>query len=99
MGMRRSTRQELRKLRELVWEAYEGVNCYFCREPLLEGENLYGNGNGDGTKTDQMMEITVHHRDGDHYNNTAGNHKPCHRRCHKSFHMKERWAAKRKGGR
>jgi hypothetical protein len=98
MGMRKSTRQELRKLRELVWEAYDGVACFFCHEPLLDGTNEYGNGNGDGTKTDSMLEITVHHKDGDHSNNEPRNRKPCHRRCHKSFHMAERWRI-RKGGR
>ena len=101
MGMRKSTRQELRKLRELVWEAFEGVSCYFCHEPLLTGSNLYkdGHGSGDGTKTAEMLEITIHHRDGNHHNQEKRNRKPCHSRCHRSHHMTMRWVERKRAAR
>lgn len=100
MGMRKSTRQELRKLREIVHELLEGMNCYFCHEPLLP-KNHHGHGDGEASPID--TDLALHHRDGNHSNNEKSNRKWSHRRCHKSFHMKERWRARKraakKGGR
>jgi hypothetical protein len=95
MGMRKSTRQELRKLRELCQHFLEDMTCMFCHEPLVGGKNHYGHGDGEGSPLD--IELTIHHKDGNHRNNAKKNRKVVHRRCHKSFHMAERHAAKRKG--
>lgn len=97
MGMRRSTRQELRKLREIVREVFEGVDCYFCKESLLngDGKNHYGHGDGEGSPV-RMTELTLHHRDGNHHNNEKRNRVWSHRRCHKSYHLAERHRLKKK---
>jgi hypothetical protein len=108
MGMRKSTRQELRKLREIVREVFEitkdspekGVSvnrlCFFCNEPLIDGENSYHPGDGEGSPIDSLMEFTLHHKDGNHSNNKHSNRKWSHRRCHKSHHLTERHAQNRK---
>jgi hypothetical protein len=101
MGMRRSTRQELRKLREICRDLLDGKACMFCHEPLLDTDNHYGHGDGEGSPF-SATDLTLHHKDGDHSNNAKKNRVWVHRRCHKSHHMTERWVEKRaaaKGGR
>lgn len=93
MGMRRSTRQELRKLRELVRHFLEDVNCCFCKEPMLDSTNCYNHGDGEGSPFD--VGITIHHADGNHSNNAKRNRKIAHTRCHKAYHMAERHRARR----
>jgi hypothetical protein len=94
MGMRRSTRQELRKLREIVREVFEGRVCPFCKEPLLQSDNSYNHGDGESSPFD--TDLTLHHKDGDHDNNDKHNRVWSHRRCHKSFHLTARHKANRK---
>jgi hypothetical protein len=93
MGMRRSTRQELRMLRGIVRSVLEDTLCHFCKEPLLEDDNHYAHGAGEGSP---IPELTEHHKDGDHDNNAKKNRVWTHRRCHKSFHLTERHKANRK---
>jgi len=111
MGMRKGTRQELRKLREMVRWAYADVVCYFCHEPLLTHEHDdtdYEDDEladsfadayqpGDGESSPMNTDVTLHHIDGDHENNDRRNHAWAHRRCHKSHHLAERHAARRRG--
>lgn len=92
--MRRSTRQELRKLREIVREVFEDVQCGLCKEPLLDSENCYNHGDGEGSPV--RAGLTLHHRDGNHNNNAKKNRQWVHTRCHKSYHLAERHAARRR---
>jgi len=93
MGMRRSTRQELRKLREICREALDGVRCFLCKELILQSDNCYGPGDGEGSPFE--VGITIHHADGNHSNNDKKNRKLVHTKCHKSHHLKERHAQRR----
>lgn len=95
--MRKSTRQELRKLREIVREVLEGKLCPFCKEPLITDENCYGH--GDGESSPFSTELTLHHKDGNHQNNEKKNRVWSHRRCHKSYHLTERWREKKAAAR
>jgi hypothetical protein len=97
MAMRRGTRQELRKLRELARYFLADVTCYFCDEPLIDTDDAHHHGDGEGSPFD--VGITIHHRDGDHSNGSRRNLAPAHRRCHKSYHLKERHKANRKARR
>src|SRR3954452_15661328 len=106
MAMRKSTRQELRKLREMVRWAYADVVCCFCHEPLLSNESTLWDDEdedeedeivdayapGDGESSPMNTDVTLHHLDGDHSNNLRSNHAWAHRRCHKSHHLAERHA-------
>lgn len=94
MGMRRSTRQELRKLREIVREVFEDRTCPFCTEPLLDTKNSYNHGDGESSPFD--TDFALHHKDGNHDNNKKKNRVWSHRRCHKSFHLTERHKQNRK---
>ncbi len=94
MGMRKSTRQELRKLREIVREAFEDRLCPFCKEPMISEANAYNHGDGESSPFD--VDWSLHHKDGNHYNNEKRNRVWSHRRCHKAHHMTERHKANRK---
>lgn len=85
MAMRKSTRRELRKLRELVHVLLSGKRCCFCKEPILEVEDGF-QGSGDGPQLE--IKVTIHHKDGDHDNNDPRNHRLAHQSCHKRHHMK-----------
>jgi hypothetical protein len=94
MGMRKSTRQELRKLREIVREVFDGVDCRLCKEPLLDSENCYNHGDGEGSPFE--VGLTLHHRDGNHSNNDRRNRVWVHTRCHKSYHLAQRWVERKR---
>lgn len=85
MGMRKSTRQELRMLRGIVRSVLEDVKCPFCREPLLADDNHYTHGAGEGSPLD--VELTEHHKNGKHHDNRKKNRVWTHRSCHKSYHL------------
>ncbi len=70
--VRRSTRNELRRLREIIdWMLLQfKCKCFFCREEISDA-----------------AEATIHHEDFDRSNNSAGNLKISHRACHKRFHI------------
>jgi hypothetical protein len=110
MGMRKSTRREIRKLREMVWWAYRDVHCCFCHEPLLsqndddtddeDNEIVNAYGDGDGEASPMNLDVTLHHRNGNHEDNRRKNQAWSHRRCHKAHHLTERHkAARRQAGR
>lgn len=95
MGMRKSTRQELRMLRGIVRSVLEDRLCPFCKEPLLDNStNCYSHGAGEGSPIDD--ELTEHHKNGNHDDNAKANRVWCHRRCHKAFHLTERHKVNRR---
>jgi len=96
MSMRKSTRQELRKLRELLRFLLRGKKCYFCRKPLIKDKSYAKDGDSQGSPISRR--VTIHHKDGDHDNDALGNKKLAHTPCHKSHHMKERWREKKARG-
>jgi hypothetical protein len=93
----------------MVRWAYGEAVCCFCHESLLfhaDGDDTdyedptddpaasaYNPGDGDGSPLD--MDVTLHHLNGDHHDNTRANHAWAHRRCHKSHHLREQHAARR----
>jgi hypothetical protein len=96
MGMRKSTRREVRKLREIAHYFLEDVKCYFCKKLLL-GKNRYAPGRADGSPID--IKLTQHHKDGDHYNQEKKNRVWSHDSCHRAHHMKMRHKERRKAKR
>ena len=90
--VRKSTRQELRKLREIVHDVFDGRPCFFCAAPLLT-RAAANHGDSDGPKL--LDQLTLHHVDGDHQNNAPANRVWAHRFCHKRHHMQAQHAARR----
>lgn len=97
VSMRKSSRSELRMLRTMMTHFGVNTKCYFCKQPLLTMEEIVSE---DGSwhlasKTAPLpikTKMTIHHRNGDHNDQSVRNRKPCHQKCHKRFHMKERHA-------
>lgn len=89
MSMRKSTRQELRKCRELLRYLLRGKKCFFCNKPLIEDESYAKDGDGQGSPIKDVP--TIHHIDGDHANDSEKNKAPAHDGCHRSYHAKLRW--------
>lgn len=88
MAMRKDSRRELNKLRELVHFLLVGQKCFFCNKPLsTTAETFVEHGNATGPALDER--ISVHHVDGDHSNNQHDNKALCHLKCHKSHHRRE----------
>jgi hypothetical protein len=86
MAMRKSTCNELRKLRELVRFTLRGKCCFFCHKELFEDDATYKDGDGRGAPI--ACQITVHHVDLNHDNDRRENKRLAHSSCHKRFHMK-----------
>ena len=93
--MRRSTRRELHKLREIVHVLLAGRTCPFCKAPLLTTENTYKVGESRGAPVN--ADLTWHHKDGDHYNDDRANLALTHDTCHRAYHARERAKARRLG--
>jgi hypothetical protein len=88
MAMRKSSRQELRKARELLRSVFEDYHCIFCRQLLIpKGRVAIGECDGAPIET----KITIHHANGNHDDDRKGNRRYTHTRCHKRFHMKKQW--------
>lgn len=98
MAMSKSIRKELGKMRELLWLLLADKKCFFCKEPLLAdggGVPSYVKfGNASAPPLD--LDITEHHKDGNHGNNKTSNLALCHESCHKSYHAKLVFAKWRK---
>lgn len=93
--MRKSTRQELRKLREVVRFALHGKSCYFCHKPLIREESYAKDGDGQGSPVRNGHGLpTIHHRDGNHDNDVESNKALAHDSCHRRFHAILRWLLK-----
>jgi hypothetical protein len=99
MAMRRSTKRELAKLREIVRFVLRDQCCVFCHKPLLENcGDVQTDGDGRGRPVN--ADLTIHHADGDHENQKRSNKRLAHQKCHKSHHAKIAWKAfhkKRRG--
>jgi hypothetical protein len=98
--MRKSTRSEIRMLREMMWHFGLITKCHFCNEPLLEftgGSGMdfpeFGERNCPPVKT----VLTIHHENEDHGDDRPKNRKPCHQTCHKRYHMKLRHKRRKRG--
>src|SRR5437870_5456590 len=94
MSMRKSTRQELRKCREIVRFLLRGRGCFFCRKPLIEEESYCVDGDGQGSPLGQLP--TIHHIDENHDNDDEKNKALAHVSCHKRYHATRRHEEARK---
>jgi hypothetical protein len=100
MSMRKSTRQELRKTREILRFVLRGKYCYFhgrkrhpdCPGLLVSTESYAKDGDGQGSP---VRSITIHHKDGNHDNDDDRNKALCHDPCHRRHHALERARVKR----
>lgn len=88
--MRKSTRQELRKCRELLHFLLRGKLCFFCKTALHTNGSYAKDGDGQGSPI--ARNITIHHIDLDHDNDAESNKALAHSACHRSFHLMLRWA-------
>lgn len=93
--MRKSTRRELNKLRELFWYFIAGKKCARCHELFVPADAYEMASHGDCRGEPVSLKITIHHRDHDHSNNDRRNHSLMHNACHKALHAKR--AAREKG--
>ena len=88
-GMRRSSKSELRMLREMMWHFGLIKRCRFCKKPLLtwpdEREMRFGRRDFPQVKT----KLCIHHEDEDRTNNDDDNRKPAHSKCHRQYHIKK----------
>lgn len=76
------TSYEKSRLKELLWmmiEEYQPA-CPLCKKRFDRDIDLPSRGND---------MLTVHHLDGNHYNDRPGNRVLVHRECHKSYHSKD----------
>jgi hypothetical protein len=89
-SMRRSTKAELRMLREIGWHFGTIKKCYFCKKPLLESSTpgatdlKFGERSFPPIKT----KLAIHHQNEDHNDNRPKNRKPAHSKCHRKYHIK-----------
>jgi len=88
MSMRKSTRQELRKCRELIRFLIRDKCCCFCHKPLMDDESYAKDGDGQGSPI--ARRITIHHVDGNHENDAQNNKRLSHTSCHLSYHARKR---------
>ncbi len=86
MAMRKSTRSELNKLRELFWYFIHGKRCAICKEKFVEDDVYTLHRHGDGTGAPLSMRLTIHHKNGDHDDNERSNHGLVHATCHRRYH-------------
>jgi hypothetical protein len=95
--MRRSTRSELNKLRELVRFLMRDKNgkvltCYFCHKPLIDDD--HGKHDGTGRAAPISNPPTIHHKDVTwrqyHANKTLA-HPLCHRRHEAKLVLHGNW--------
>ncbi len=99
--MRKSTRRELGKARELCWHFLEQERCYFCGKLLVEEVDLEF---GLATAPPIPVEITIHHKDEESnrkkfsaVDQSKANRTLAHRRCHKAYDAKKNQIWKKKG--
>jgi hypothetical protein len=91
MAMRKSTRRELAKLREIALHFLDGVRCFFCRKLLLPDGVLESHEPGSGRGVPLYLAITEHHVNGNHDDNRRSNRVWAHRTCHRRHHASLPW--------
>jgi hypothetical protein len=99
MGMRKSSRHELNKLREIA-HFLLGSNdgrtltqlrrCYFCHRPVVDAPAGVRHGEGTGAPLVELLDVTIHHIDGDHFHDAQRNKALAHAPCHQRHHLAER---------
>lgn len=94
MAMRSATRSELNKLRELMRFMLREEHCFFCKK-LIFNDGDQGQCDGDGRGKPIATQITIHHVDGNHSNQKRSNKRLAHTSCHKKFHARLWWEARR----
>jgi hypothetical protein len=87
MAMSRDVRLERSKSLELLWHFLEGKKCFFCKERLANEPWPIQYGNANAPVMD-VRSITIHHKNGDHSDNSPKNRALAHQKCHKSYHAK-----------
>ena len=85
--MRKSTRRELNKLRELVAYLLRDRKCCFCHRVITDHD---GATDGEGRGRPLTDRITIHHRNQVHHDKRRSNERLAHQTCHKSFHARQR---------
>lgn len=95
MAMSPRVRREREKGQELLWHFLLGQRCYFCKKLLVPNAKIkFGNAAAPGI---DILEITIHHENGNHSDNRDSNRKLAHQSCHKSHHAKLVFSDYRKG--
>jgi hypothetical protein len=87
MAMRKSSRRELNKLRELLWFFVRGKTCYFCKQALAPDQKRITDGDGTAEPF-TALDITLHHLNGDHDDKAKSNERLSHFSCHKAHHAR-----------
>jgi len=87
MAMSPAIRNELGKSRELLWFLLYGKRCFFCKKLFITKiPNYVKFGNCTAPAVLNDVEITEHHRNGNHSDNRPSNLVLAHTSCHKSHH-------------
>lgn len=70
------------RYRELLWDMIQRhqPTCYFCHQPFVKDVDIPARG---------VDQLTVHHIDGNHWNDDPQNKALSHRTCHKRHHSKD----------
>jgi len=89
MAMRKSTRQELRKLREILRFLLRGKCCFFCKRKLISAKSYAKDGDGQGSPISR--QLTIHHVNGNHSDDRRENKRLTHQRCHRSYEKRKWW--------
>ena len=95
--MRRSTKAELRMLREITWHIGTMKKCCFCKKFLLD-PGATSIAYGERSAPPVKVVLTIHHENEDHEDNRPENRKLAHSKCHRRYHVKKQHA-KAKGRR
>jgi len=90
--MRRSTKSELRMLREIVWHIGTIKKCFFCKKPLLD-PGATAIEFGERNCPPVTIRIAIHHKNEDHEDNRPENRKLAHSKCHRRYHIRKQHAA------
>jgi hypothetical protein len=87
--MRRSTRRELVKLRELAWHFLDGVKCEFCGKPILPraASRIRFGTSKIPPLPDSVIRTTIHHRNENRRDNTKRNRGIAQQSCHMQHHI------------
>jgi len=82
MTRKTSISYEKSRLKDIVWQLLLKYHpsCHICKR-LFEREDILPSRGSDN--------LTMHHKDGNHYNNDPDNWSWAHRVCHKSHHSKD----------
>jgi hypothetical protein len=85
MAMSNRIRREVGKQRELLWHFLEAEKCFFCKQLLVPPTRVrFGN----ATAPPMDLDVTIHHKNGNHNDNRKLNRSMAHEKCHKSHHAK-----------